>query len=154
MTLLQAILRYLCQQYPHKAELSKARLTKMVYLADWEYARQWRRQITDITWQFDHFGPYVSDVVQAAESDVYLRLEQTTNMYGSPKTLIQYVGPPMLPQMPADVKQILDDVIAETAPLTFRPFIQHVYGTYPIRTADRYTALDLVHAAEVERACG
>ena len=35
MAKLVDVVGYLCEHYPHKAELSKARLTKMVYLADW-----------------------------------------------------------------------------------------------------------------------
>jgi hypothetical protein len=38
MAELKDIIAYYCKQYPHKAELSKARLTKMVYLADWKSA--------------------------------------------------------------------------------------------------------------------
>ncbi|WJJ93982.1 Panacea domain-containing protein [Neopusillimonas aromaticivorans] len=149
--ILQAIIRYLCQVYPHPDELSNARVTKMVYLADWEYARRYGRQLTDIHWNFNHYGPFVNDVIQAANTDPLMRIEQAVNYYGSPKTLLVYCGPEQIPgELGEHARQVLDGVIHETAGLTFRPFIEHVYSTYPIRTADRYEYLDLVQSAEQE----
>jgi hypothetical protein len=38
MATLGDVMAYLCEHYPHKDDLSKARLTKLVYLADWKSA--------------------------------------------------------------------------------------------------------------------
>jgi len=71
MSKLSTVLRFLCEKYPLKNELSNARLTKMVYLADWRSALMYGNQITDIEWYFDNFGPYVHDVVNTARTDDY-----------------------------------------------------------------------------------
>ena len=55
MNNLENVIAYFCLHYPHKRELSKARLTKLVYLADWFSALIFRRQITNINWIFNHF---------------------------------------------------------------------------------------------------
>jgi hypothetical protein len=35
----------------------------MVYLADWRSAITRGKQITDIVWEFNYYGPYVDDIV-------------------------------------------------------------------------------------------
>ena len=54
MTELKEVISYLVSKYPHKDELSNARLTKMIYLADWRHAITQGNQITDIRWFFDN----------------------------------------------------------------------------------------------------
>lgn len=66
MNKLQKIIAYFCIRYPYKGELSKARLTKLVYLADWFSALIDDHQLTDIDWLFNHYGPYVDDVFEVA----------------------------------------------------------------------------------------
>lgn len=150
MTKLQSIIRYICQNYPHKGELSKARLTKMVYLADWRSAQKNLTQLTPILWVFNHYGPYVEDVVEAASTDPGLSVIHTTNYYGTPKVLIQAKEDTPPPPLTREEKEILDNVIEETAPLIFNDFIKHVYDTYPIRIADRYEYLNLPELAHNE----
>lgn len=146
-----AAIRYLCKHYPYPGELSNARVTKMIYLADWEQARRSGRQLTPIQWHFDHYGPFVPDVLAAAKADPSMQVASTVNMYGSPKNLLSYIGSEdPKAGLSADELEVLNKVISDTSSLTFRPFIQHVYNTYPIRTADRYSHLDLVSLANEE----
>lgn len=42
------IILYILKNYPHKNELSNARLTKMIYLIDWRSAFDNGKQITNI----------------------------------------------------------------------------------------------------------
>ena len=69
MANLKDIIAYILQNYPSnmKHELSNARVTKMVYLADWRNCLQSKGQVSDIEWYFDNFGPFVWDVKKAAE---------------------------------------------------------------------------------------
>jgi hypothetical protein len=46
MSKLADVIAYLCVNYPYKHELSKARLTKLVYLSDWMSAQELGEQIT------------------------------------------------------------------------------------------------------------
>jgi len=57
--LVDEIIKYICLNYPYKYKLSKARLTKMVYLIDWYYSKLNKHQMTNISWEFNHYGPYV-----------------------------------------------------------------------------------------------
>ncbi|MFC0274215.1 Panacea domain-containing protein [Metabacillus herbersteinensis] len=41
----------------------------MVYLADWYSALKNGKQLTNIEWYFDHYGPYVVDVYNAVKED-------------------------------------------------------------------------------------
>lgn len=147
MNELSNIVAYLCQTYPHKHELSKARLTKLVYLADWYSALVDDSQITNIRWHFNHYGPYVDDVINSiiGNPDFAILNEQT--MYGSTKHLIKYIGNLNINTLTERTRQILDAVIKNTKQLYFNDFIDYVYSTYPVASNDRYSDFDLVTLA-------
>ncbi len=137
---LNDLIKYFCSMYPHSQELSKARLTKMIYLADWENFKLSNNQLSDIKWYFDNFGPYVTDVVDTAYNDPDVRLVSTRTIYGTEKTLIEYKG--ATPTLDESVKIILDQVIESTKTLSWKNFIEYVYATPPIKESTRYNYLD------------
>ena len=137
---LNDLIKYFCSMYPHSQELSKARLTKMVYLADWENFKLSNNQLSNIKWYFDNFGPYVTDVVDTAYNDPDVRLVSTRTIYGTEKTLIEYKG--STPILDESVKKILDQVIESTKTLSWKNFIEYVYATPPIKESTRYNYLD------------
>lgn len=135
---------YFCENYPHKHELSKARLTKMIYLADWRSSIEHQRQLTDLTWVFNHYGPYLDDVVDTARHTPGVTVSSTQNMYGSPKVIVERDSGPLPPsKLTKADKAILDGVIKQTEALYWNDFIKLVYSTYPIVTQPRYQDLDL-----------
>ena len=147
---LSAAMAHLCATYPRPTELSNARLTKLVYLADWEAARVLGRQITKTEWVFNHYGPWVSDVMDVARTDPAFDILETTNAYGSAKKQIALAN---LANTYADVlseseKELLDRVVARTKGMYFGEFIDFVYGTHPVETQRRYATLDLVALAD------
>ncbi|QIC74130.1 SocA family protein [Acinetobacter indicus] len=137
------LIKYFCSKYPHAQELSKARLTKMIYLADWENYQVNKEQISNINWYFDNFGPYVTDVIDAAYTDPEIRVVSTRTIYGTDKTLIEYKGEP--PRLDENTISILDKVIDETKPLSWKSFIDYVYSTPPIKQSTRYNHLDFAN---------
>ncbi|MBJ6915170.1 SocA family protein [Vibrio cholerae] len=148
MNKLREIVRFLVSHYPHKKELSKARLTKMVYIADWKCALTYGYQLTDIRWQFNHYGPYVDEVIDTAYEDPEIDVVSTTNMYGHPKVLINsrlHRNNFMLSQGEIN---ILLHVIDETANMYWDEFIKYVYSSYPIASQNRYSELDLPKLAQ------
>lgn len=151
MSDLRNVMAYFVANYPHKDELSKARLTKMIYLADWKSALDRGRQITDIKWKFHNFGPYVDDVHRVALDDPAFRVEATTTMFGNRKEKIVLVDKQVDARLPSEEAGILDHVIEETKRLRFDPFIKLVYSTYPVLTGTRGYDLDLVRSAEAYR---
>ncbi|ADH98312.1 Panacea domain-containing protein [Salisediminibacterium selenitireducens] len=140
------VLLYFINKYPYPDELSKTRITKMVYLADLYKTQVIGEQLTEIKWYFDHYGPYVSDVYDAAKKDNRISFENTFSAFGHPKTVIrknntqedlEYL------YLEEEDKKILDQVIEETKYLNWTDFIDFVYNTKPIITNDKYNYLDL-----------
>lgn len=149
MNILAQVMAYYCLTYPHPQELSDARLTKMVYLSDWFSSLSLGNQITDISWYFNHYGPYVEDVLTTAQRypDLFkVSLEQ--NYYGNTKKIIQYVGSSSLLTLNEQTKIILNAVVEQTKHMYFNDFIEFIYSTYPISKNDRYAYLDLPNLAK------
>jgi hypothetical protein len=141
------VLRYFCSHYPNKSDLSKARLVKMVYLADWRSSIYRNRQITDIVWKFNHYGPYVEEPIQLISDHPEFTIQDTTNVFGSRKSVISYHGALSWPSLTQEEVQDLDHVVATTQKMPWGGFLNLVYATYPITTQPRYSPLDLVELA-------
>jgi len=148
MAKLGEVMAYLCARYPYKSELSKARLTKMIYLADWRLALTDKRQITDLKWVFNHYGPYLEDVKNEAQTNQRFELKRERNLYGKVKEVVTLTEHPSSFELDDEEKAALNHVIEKTKDLTWGPFIKLVYSTYPIATQPRYAHLDLRALAE------
>lgn len=138
---------YLCVNYPYADDLSKARLTKLVYLADWRMAIEHGRQVTSISWLYNHYGPYVPDVERLATESSDFKLHGDVNMFGSPKETISVVEGASWPSLTEEERTVLDFVIEQTRNLSFADFLNLVYSTYPVVKSEQYQHLDLVAIA-------
>ena len=147
MTQLSNILAYVCNRYPHKGDLSKARLNKIVYLADWLSALETGQQVSNIRWQYNHYGPYVDDIINEVRGNARLHLKSTHNFYGDLKEIISsdadYQG-----ELPETASVHLDKAMQESASRNFNEFIDLVYSTYPVKSQQKGQALDLIKLAE------
>jgi len=152
MAHLKDVIAYICEKYPHKNELSKARLTKLVYLADWRSAITRAKQLTPITWTFNHFGPYIDDVVTLARSDPDFDVVKGSTIYGDEKEVIRLRSSIPCTSLTAEDRTILDFVIQSTQSKFWDAFIRLVYSTYPILSQPRFTNLDLVKLAQEYKA--
>ncbi|WP_342058135.1 Panacea domain-containing protein [Aeromonas sp. OTU364] len=148
MKKLQQIIAFLCCKYPHKSEITKARLTKMVYLADWFSALLDGKQLTNIKWVFNHYGPYVDDVIDAAHSAIGFNIEHQNTTFGTSKYVISYNGNIEHIDLTTREKDILSAVINKTQSMYFNEFVDYVYSTYPVKTKERYSTFDLVSLAQ------
>lgn len=142
------IIAYFCENYPHPHELSKSRITKMVYLADWRAAIEYGKPLTGIEWEINHYGPYVDDIIKEARSDSRFKIVETTNMYGKPKVLVKLVEEFDFSELEDAEKEVLDYVIESTSAKYWDDFIEIVYSTYPVVTQERYTPLNLEKLAK------
>jgi hypothetical protein len=153
MDKLESIIAYLCCNYPHQQELSKARLTKLVYLADWFFSLVKQKQMTHISWIFNHFGPYVDDVINAVLNNPMLfNIQHTNTRFGTDKLLISCTGSCDNINLHNDEIEILNFVINKTKDMYFDKFIDYIYSTYPIAAEQRYATLDLVSLAQEYKA--
>jgi hypothetical protein len=132
-----------------RGELSNARLTKMVYLSDWHQAISHGRQISNIEWYFDNYGPFVTDVEQTAKEHADLfEIVIALNIYGQPKKAFSLKQEAFTPSLTYEEQASLDHVIDITHKLYWNDFIKLVYGTYPVASSERYSFLDLVRKAK------
>lgn len=149
MAELRDIIAYYCKKYPHKMELSKARLTKMVYLADWKSCINRGKQISKINWVYNHFGPYVEDVANTAQTDSIFDIKSTTNFLGKSKQVVKLKSENYDPKsLSVADKNILDHIISITSKRYWNSFIELVYSTYPIIKSEKFSNLNLVELAE------
>ena len=131
-------------KYPHKEHLANARITKMVYLADWYSVNVFGKQVSEISWYFDNYGPFVTDVIKMAQENTKVfSVTEENNYFGATKRVIKNISTysPILSE--SEIKS-LDKVIEITKNKTWERFITFVYSTYPIVVSDRYTNLDLM----------
>lgn len=142
MNTLSNLIKYICVVYPHSHELSNARLTKLIYLTDWESVKNMGFQVTDIKWYFDNYGPFVHDVYEVAYQDPHIGIVKTQTIYGTPKIMFHYIGE--MPNLESHIKDIIDTVIQNTKGMYWNEFIEYVYSTPPIVKSNRYTFLNLV----------
>jgi hypothetical protein len=148
MAKIKDLLAYLLLNYPSPEDLSKTRMTKLIYLCDWRHCLTTGNQITKIKWIFDNFGPFVWDVMNEVEADPELfETFQTTNTFGSSKLLIKLRNRNYTPQLAAKEVGTAEFVIQGTSNLSMDAFIKLIYSTYPILTAERGDELDLAKLA-------
>lgn len=147
MLKIKQILRYFVENYPYKSELSKTRITKMVFLADWYSCLSTGKQLTSIKWYFDHYGPYVSDVFEAAKKDRRLQVKQEVNSFGTLKEVVSLRDDTFFyydnRKIEGITKSILDQVIDDTKNMNWTEFINYIYSSYPIKSSKKYLYLDL-----------
>ena len=141
------ILKYLFSNYPYASELSKARVVKMVYLADWKSAIKHDKQLTDIKWIYNHYGPYVDDVIGLLRSDSAFEIIPGLNSHNQPKDLIKLIKK-VDTNLSLETKEILDFVIKNTSFLNWEEFINLVYSTYPIIKEKKLSELNLIKLAQ------
>lgn len=132
--------------------LPNARLTKLLYLADWHLSIKAGRQVTPVQWYFDNYGPFVWDVIRTAEQapDIF-EVAKDHTAFGNPRTVIRLKAKPSV-KLTAEEQQSLSHVVATTAGLSFEQFLRLVYSTHPIVTSQRYSQLDLRKKADEYKA--
>ncbi len=128
--------------YPHASEPSSARLTKIMYLADWRSVLTRGRQLTELRWRFDNHGRLVRDVMgTAAQHPELVAVEDALKSFRTLKRLVVLTDRAYVPLLADDERGVLDYVVALTAPFSYDRFIHLVYSTYPIVKSERYTQL-------------
>ncbi len=140
------IIRYILKNHP--TELTKGRLNKLVYLADWKSAIDIKEQISSIKWKFNHYGPYVDDIENLVDQDNRFSVEMQTTIYGNDKYVVKLLKDSDFNEPSTREKKILDLIIQITQNLSWSKFINAVYSTYPVKSSERGSFLDLVKLAK------
>jgi arsenite-activated ATPase arsA len=139
-------MRYIVKNYPYPDDLTKTRITKLVYLIDWENVKKYGNQMTSIEWYFDHYGPYVSDVLDEADEDKNISIKSTISNFGT----VKYIVRPKKDKneltyddLSENDMNIINKVIKDTKDYYWNEFINYVYETEPIKNSTKYQRLDL-----------
>ena len=149
MDKLSYIIAYILKNYPYKRDLCNARVTKIIYLADWKSALVYNKQISDIKWYFDNYGPFVHDVENNIEKNNSVFDEKKeTNAYGMYKKVFSIKKDIAIDILTNEEMELINQIINLVKGLNWDNFIKLVYSTYPILTSERYTHLDLVEKAK------
>lgn len=147
---LKNVMIFLIANYPQEQmqDLSNARLTKMVYLSDWHFALNHQKQITDLKWYFDTYGPFVKDIEKTAleYNDLFV-IDFGNNQFGQPKKSFRLHDPEQEIEIGKNEEITFNHIIKITSNLFWGKFINLVYSTYPVRVCERYTYLDLPELA-------
>lgn len=129
-------------------ELPNARITKLVYLLDWEYSLKYGNQVTDIEWFFDYYWPFVKDIenVIYENEDIFLEKIYYNSLWNKSKFFsIKWKNDW---QLDFKVYEIMDKILEETKNFTFNDFIKYVYSTYPVYKTRQFNKLNLKELAK------
>ncbi|MBD2058113.1 hypothetical protein H6F88_19200 [Oculatella sp. FACHB-28] len=132
MSDLKSIIKYIVSRYPKKTKLSKIRLIKIIYLADWRSAIVRGKQITSIKWKFGDCG---------LEPDVNIELPEKKD-FGF---LVEHLS------LSQEDKEVLDHAMKTSAEKNWAEFVSIVYSTYPILNQNSSEAkeFDLIQLANL-----
>lgn len=145
---LEILIRYILLYYPNPAELSKPRLVKLIYLIDWRYTIENGSQFTEIKWIYNHYGPYVNDVIKLMkEKNNIFKVESYNNSYEGTTDKFILIDKSEI-NIDDSIKNIADKFIGYTYKLTWTNFINLVYSSYPIKNNLKYSFLDLPQLAK------
>ena len=126
------VVAHLRDRYPRPEAITRARLLRMAYLADWKSAIERGRQMTGLVWRFEEEGPYSAGAGRA----VHLELS------GLGRPAAGY------PSLTEGDEVLLDFVIRSVEGKGYAELEKLVYSTYPIvRYAKRGSELDLAGLA-------
>lgn len=142
------IIVYIFKVYPQFNELSKARLVKLIYLIDWKNSIDKSQQLTNIKWYFNHYGPYVDDVMDLIKerNDIF-STKTYSNYYGGVSNSIELINKSYLVSLSDSEKDIIDFIVKNTYEYDWNKFISLVYSTYPTKNNAKYSTLDLPNEA-------
>lgn len=140
---LEELIRYIILHYPNPNELSKPRLVKLIYLIDWKYTIETGFQYTQIRWIYNHYGPYVNDVINLMKKKkTIFKVDSYQNNYEGITDKFSLIDETEI-LLENNIKEIADKFIEYTYKLTWTEFINLVYSSFPIKSNLKYSTLNL-----------
>lgn len=141
---LKELIEYIISNYPQPTELSKPRLVKLIYLIDWKNSIDYGKQVTDIKWYFNHYGPYVEDVINLMKNDTEtFEVISYENPYSGGITDKFKLKKNVRPNLDSSTLKSADFIIKNTFRMNWSQFISLVYSSYPVKKGEKYTFLNL-----------
>jgi hypothetical protein len=123
--------------------LGKTKLIKLLYLLEVEYYRLHQKRLTNLTWQFYHYGPYPLEIEPILGSP---DLEEIPQFLQGGKVYKRYsvVSDRSIEASPdPKIRNLISTVVKEWAGLDLYDLLDYVYfETEPMMQAKRGDALD------------
>ncbi len=121
--------------YPQSKELTRDRLVKLTYLADWRSAITYKKQITSVKWYINNYGPYIEDmykILADEKFDINQEIQRRkTEKYNCDR----------------EINLVVNFIIDKTQDLDSNTFSTLVFSTFPLATSPKYCYIDLVAKA-------
>ena len=122
--------------------LAKTRLIKLLYLVEIEYYKYNQKRLTDLKWQFYHYGPYTSEIESIlgspdiGEIPFVSRDGRLGNQYNLTEDEFKsHVNP--------EIKRLIDYVVKDWGETDLNKLLDYVYfETEPMKDAKRGDLLD------------
>jgi hypothetical protein len=147
MSTLKQVMIYIVNSYKHSQSISVSRLSKTVYLADWQAALKLDRQLTNINWDIRFSGPFAPEIESVLTGDADFQMQGDKNYINK----VQQIALPN-EDIPVELTpfelRVLDKVLRDTVRLNWNDFLNYVYDTYPVKIQRRTTTIDLVAVAK------
>ncbi len=144
----------------HAASLGPIHLMKLLYLADWAYAKaHGGTLLTGITWKFHHFGPYCDAVEVDLERAANRATSGPRTFFGAKSSRevkrwemeqedsTESLYLELERRLPFEAVTAIKRAIREFGSSTY-PLLHYVYATPPMRRAAPGEALDFAAAVE------
>ena len=128
--------------------LSRSEMAKIVYLVDYFHAKKYTKQYTAIKWFHDDYGPFVRDVENSIANVDGVIVTEDKNLYGSRAKYYSYNKE--CPEMPEELKSILDHVIVIHKEHNYTSFIDYVYQTSPVKMTKKNRSIDIEKCVKAE----
>jgi hypothetical protein len=145
---LEDILIYFCKHYPYGSDLTELRLTKMLYLADWQHSLHYGKQVTEIAWNRRRIANGVGDIIRRAcrSSDIVVSTEKSRGKSWLPLVWLKTPSDSedvKEPVLPSEIKETLKIIIGKTKNRFWDEVTQLVNSTWPVLSQPGDSRLDL-----------
>jgi hypothetical protein len=151
MSDVREVIGYLCSR--NKLPLSKMRLAKLLYLADWTNAQKYGQQLTDLQWRFNRYGPYADnvDIVELARNSKDFDILRVKDSFGSDTDFVKCLVEKPYKDLSSTARETLDSVLHDYYAEPFQAFSDSVLRTYPLLSQKPDLELDLPKLAQESR---
>ena len=122
--------------YPEKQELTRDRLVKLTYLSDWRSTIVNKKQITNVKWYINNYGPYIENMYETLKEKSF-DINEGINERKKTNEKIE-----------TEIMTIVQFIINKTKNLNNNDFTTLVFSTFPLATSTKYSYVDLVEKAK------
>lgn len=143
MSDLKDVVAFMIEAYPHKKELSKERMTKMMYLVDLIAKKRAGHLITTINWRDNQYGSNVDEISELAQNDADINVVETGNFYGYEKELLG-VRDGFISGLGKEEQAVVREVVRKTKDLYRDDFLEYVIRFDPDELEDESSEMEAV----------